>query len=187
MTKTKTCKDCKMSLDAGWFRKSLGTPDGLDIRCVDCARAKERARRTKKCSQCKQTKPRSHFARQSMAKDGLQYQCRECCKVLRRRWGRTGTSARVKTCAACASEKTLKSFAKDPRSNDGRQDTCWACVRESDRDIGPAFVHHHEFRSRLVEHEPGSPGYRRLESERENAKNAAWDALRANREEVLGR
>ena len=188
---SKTCTGCNMEQPISAYCVDRCTVDGYSYRCSWC---RKRPKYLKLCSHCNEEKPRSAFSKATKSRDGLQSQCKDCMKLLRRKLARTGTTQDTKACAACGLTLPMSRFHKDESKSDGRSGSCKDCYnrrkaeqRKVDRDARSAEGAAKYVAPVTVEHEPGSKGWARMrEAERARTENA-FERMRANREEVMGR
>lgn len=144
---------------------------------------------TKVCPKCGEEKSKLDFHRNKNAADGCQTYCKACTKGRSTRYSRYGTTVKKKTCVTCLNAFPVSNFYPSSDTPDGRERSCKKCSEQLNREASmkPSAIQKIVPRRCTVEHEPGSPGYRRME-ERRNAKTmAAHDALRAATLEAMGR
>ena len=143
----------------------------------------------KVCASCRASKPHSEFNNQAAAKDGLRWNCKAC--VRERRGKRVGKQHK-KRCRACDKTKPARYFYTDRTKPDGVSDRCKRCCNEARwvryaNAVNEDNVVSYDFETQLVEHEIGTPGWKRMiESEKKRTEDA-FERMRSNREEVMGR
>lgn len=173
----KKCTTCGETKPRSEFYASRRSPDGRKYTCKECDREYSRkldARKAKlpilrSCKGCGLRKPSETFVKVYRAT-----WCRDCAPQKVMEYQRP-------TCVLCDERCPREEFMHRGRTTR----VCNTCRQIEAREEAKAEaidrVHG------LVEYEPGTPGWRRLEMERTQRRDRAFEALRANREEVMGR
>jgi hypothetical protein len=206
---TKRCASCKKTLPLSGFNRYRASPDGHRYSCRECDKAYREASRDERyrpCTRCK-TPTRAGDLRKLPGFSGFMCQacsdkedtrrvCRGCGEEHRVVDFRPVPGLSRMRCRACADVIAAAYWNPQCSSCDEtypreefvvrglKTPTCRICREIRDREHAIDVV---PYQSRHVEYHMGSNGWRRLEDEARAKTEAAIAALRASREEVLGR
>lgn len=136
----KTCKDCNQEKPHADYYKLTNSPDGLDRRCKECAKAyrKNRSKKlegsfgpTKVCNKCGTEKSRDEFYANSGHPDGKTSICKVCHKAYQKRIKESEkTVPEEKACAVCKVVKPKNDFYHYSYSKNGLTTKCKQCHAE---------------------------------------------------------
>lgn len=184
---TKRCYACGEDKPTGGFHRNKKSHDGLQSACKDCSAERNRAEREKQraegtfaCRRCTQPRAWSDFPRLKTRRSQV---CIHCAGSQEDRIKRKSVERSTIECSYCGDRQPRAEFGRAP---DGRLSTrCNGC-REAIR-LTLEIQQAKPRTPALVEHPPGSPGWRRLEEGRRARYQAGSDALAANTAAALGR
>ena len=150
--KGERCRDCKRFLypTAGWFHKDKNRPDGFQLYCKPCKRARDRASYERHL-EARLASARAWKSTHRQQLDGWRRVYNgEYRRGMRRRPIRPGVSAErtieVKLCSSCGGSFDPTAFGKGKRECRA----CWNARQPKYRNPIKRAVHHQNRRARMV-------------------------------------